>query len=239
MGIVPILMYHDVARPPAATSWPVLYVDPAEFRRQLAVLRALRYRIVTLSEALPVLRGQRRDRVAVVTFDDAYADVFENALPALLDVGGRATTYAVSGFVGKHNAWDVAAVGVRKPLMDQAQLREWRRLGMEVGAHSRTHPSLPLIGERALVAEVEGSRHDLEDLLGCAVDHFCYPYGDVDERVVGAVSSAGFATATTTRRGRARTGDDLLRLRRVRVKRQLPLALFPLRLVTSYEDRRR
>ncbi|HEX9109363.1 MAG TPA: polysaccharide deacetylase family protein [Longimicrobiales bacterium] len=238
MRIVPILMYHSVGEPPAGTSWPVLYVRPAAFRRQVRLLRGLGYRLVGIGEAMPVLRGERSERVAVITFDDAYADVYEHALPALLDAGARATTYAVSARVGAHNAWDEEKVGARKLLMDATQLREWRRLGMEVGAHTRTHPRLPELAAHEQQAEIAGSKAELEQLLGEPVDQFCYPYGELDERVVATVAQAGFAGATTTRRGRARSGDDLLRLRRVSVKGHLPLWLFPFRVVTGYEDRR-
>ncbi len=231
-------MYHNVGEPPADTSWPVLYVRPATFRRQVALLRALGYRLVGMAEAMPVLRGERRERVAVITFDDAYADVYEHALPVLLEAGARATTYAVSACVGAYNAWDAEKVGARKPLMDAAQLREWRRLGMEVGAHTRTHPRVPELSPECRQAEIAGGKDELEQLLGEAVDQFCYPYGDLDEPVVAAVAQAGFAGATTTRRGRARSGDDLLRLRRISVKGHLPLWLFPFRVLTSYEDRR-
>ncbi len=238
MSVVPILMYHDIGEPPAGSAWPVLYVRPAAFRRQLAVLRALGYRLVGMADALPVLRGERRERIAVITFDDAYADVYEHALPALLDAGARATTYVVSGCIGRFNAWDAEKVGARKPLMDVGQLRAWRRAGMEVGAHTRTHPHLTALGPDALQAEVRGSRADLEQLLGEAIDQFCYPYGDLDDRVLAAVADAGFVAATTTRRGRARPGDPPLLLPRISVKGHLPLALFPFRVVTPYEDRK-
>ncbi len=238
VSIVPILMYHNIGEPPAGSAWPVLYVRPGAFRRQVWLLRALGYRLVGMAEAMPVLRGERRERVAVITFDDAYADVYEHALPVLLDAGARAITYAVSRCVGGYNAWDAEKVGARKSLMDAGQLREWRRLGMEVGAHTRDHPHLPALATADLEAEVRGSREELEALLGEAVDQFCYPYGELDDRVVAAVADAAFAGATTTQRGRARPGDDPLRLPRISVKGHLALALFPFRVLTPYEDRR-
>lgn len=238
VAIVPILMYHNIGEAPPGSSWPVLYVKPETLRRHVAILKGLGYRLVTMSDAMPVLLGSRRERVAVLTFDDAYRDVYEQALPVLVDAGVRATTYAVSGGIGRHNAWDEDVVGARKPLMDAAQLREWRDCGMEVGAHTRTHPRLPELASGELRREVRGSREDLEDLLGCAVEQFCYPYGELNETVVAAVEEAGYAGATTTRRGRARTGDDPFRLRRISVKGHLKLALFPFRVITSYEDHR-
>ena len=54
-----------------------------------------------MAEAVPYLRGERRGRVAVVTFDDGYVDTIEAALPALLRYGHRATCFVVSGEIGR------------------------------------------------------------------------------------------------------------------------------------------
>lgn len=235
---VPILMYHNVADPPRATSNPTLYVRPAQFARHLRLLRALGYRGVSMAGAMPYLRGERTGRVAVLTFDDGYADNVENALPLLKRHGFEGTCYVASGAIGRYNVWDAELLGVRKPTMTAAQLREWHDAGMEVGAHTRSHPRLSRCSDAEIAREVAGSRRDLEDRLGAAVAQFCYPYGDYDRRVVRAVRDAGFDAATTLRRGRARPGDDPYQLRRVVVRGTDALHLVLLKLLTPYEDRR-
>lgn len=239
MQIVPILEYHNVDRAPEGARIPGLYVSPGRFRWQMRMLRLLGYRGVSMAEALPYLRGERAGRVFAITFDDAYQDVFEHALPVLAEHGFTATCYAVSARLGAYNVWDAAELGVRKPTMDLARLREWRGAGMEVGAHTRTHVRLPRCDDASLRREVRLGREELEQGVGAEVRQFCYPWGDFDDRTLAEVREAGFAAATTTRRGRARAGDDLLRLRRVPVKGQRPLAGFPFRVLTAYEDRRR
>jgi peptidoglycan/xylan/chitin deacetylase (PgdA/CDA1 family) len=231
-------MYHNVAPAPAGVRLPSLYVDPRAFARQMALLARLGFRGISMSQALPYLRGERAGRVAVLTLDDGYADNVENALPVLLRHGFRATCYVASGEIGGYNSWDAADLGVRKPIMTGSQLRAWHDAGMEVGAHTRTHPFLSTLGEREIREEVLGSRADLEDRLGVQVTQFCYPYGDHDERVVGVVRAAGFAAATTLRRGRARPGDEPLRLPRVLVRGEDRLHRVLLKLLTPYEDRR-
>ena len=233
---VPILMYHNVAVPPPDARIPALYVSPDRFERQMRLLARLGFRGVAMTEGVRCLRGEREGRAAVITFDDGYADNVENALPILARYGFRATCYVTSGALGAHNLWDAERIGERKPVMSAAQLRQWIEAGMEVGAHTRTHPRLPQKVRAQVEEEVRGSRIDLEDLTGARVAHFCYPYGELDEAVVEVVRAAGFESATTVRRARARGSDDRYRLPRVLVREQDPLPRFLLKLVTPYED---
>jgi peptidoglycan/xylan/chitin deacetylase (PgdA/CDA1 family) len=235
---IPILTYHSIGRAPADGRLCSLYVSPGKFARQMALLRALGFQGLSMSAALPYLRGERSGRIVAITFDDGYVDNFEVALPILQRYGFSATCYVTSGVVGRYNTWDAAEVGVRKPVMDATQLRAWQAARMEVGAHTRTHAPLPALDDAHLDDEVVGSRRDLENLLGAEVPQFSYPYGAHDQRVVDAVRRAGFAAATTTHRGRARPGDDLFRLRRVVVAGANLLHQMLLKVLTRYEDRR-
>ncbi len=236
---IPILMYHNIAPVPRELKrWRSLYVHPRSFARQMALLKRLGYAGLSMSAAIPYLRGERQGRVAVITLDDGYADNLDNALPVLQRQGFSATCYAVSGALGRYNDWDDAKLGVRKPMMDAAQLRAWHAGGMEVGAHTRTHPRLGGCGDAQLRDEIAGSKRDLEDLIGAPVTQFCYPYGDHDDRVVAATREAGYTAATTIQRGRAQPGGDLWRLPRVAVARSHLLPQFAWRAFTGYEDRR-
>jgi peptidoglycan/xylan/chitin deacetylase (PgdA/CDA1 family) len=236
---LPILMYHNIARAPADLRvYRSLYVSPGKFARQMWLLQRLGYVGLSMSDALPYLRGQRQGRVVVITLDDGYVDNLDAALPVLQDFGFSATAYMVSGSIGRFNGWDAQRLGIRKPLMSAEEMRRWNGAGMEIGAHSRTHPRLTGCTDAELQDEVHGCKADLEDRLGCAVTQFCYPYGDVDDRVVAVVREAGYAAATTTRRGRAIAGGDLWRLPRVQVARHHVLPQFAARVLTRYEDRR-
>jgi peptidoglycan/xylan/chitin deacetylase (PgdA/CDA1 family) len=176
--------------------------------------------------------------VAAITFDDGYVDTIENALPVLQKYGFSATCYFISQRTGHYNDWDDAALNVRKALMSDDQIRDWNSAGMEVGAHSRTHPRLTHCSDRDLQEEIAGSKTDLEAIIGSPVTQFCYPYGVLDERVSNAVRDAGFEAATTTQRGRVRAGDNPFLFRRILVSGSNLLHLFILKLISGYEDKR-
>lgn len=238
MSTIPILMYHNIGKPPEGARLRNLYVRTNAFARQMFLLRLLGYKGLSMREAMPYLRGEMKGRVVAITFDDGYVDTLEYALPILQKYGFTATCYFVSQRLGQHNEWDASQLKVRKPLMDETQLRTWHQAGMEVGAHARTHPRLTECTDAQLDDEISGSKHDLEALLGEPVTQFCYPYGDLDERVVAATRRAGYDAATTVQRGRARAGEDAMLLRRVLVSGSTMPHLFLLKLFSTYEDKR-
>jgi peptidoglycan/xylan/chitin deacetylase (PgdA/CDA1 family) len=238
---VPILMYHNIARAPKGLRvYRSLYVSPASFARQMVLLRLLGYRGMSMSNAMPYLRGERQGRVAVITLDDGYIDNLESALSTLRRHDFTATCYAVSARLGQFNSWDDQKLGVSKPLMSVKQLQAWHVGGMEVGAHTRTHVRLSQCSEQQQQDEIQGCKAELEDHLGAPVTQFCYPYGDYDERSVEITRSAGYDAATTTDRGRADSGPqvDLLRLPRIQVARHHLLPQLAAKLLSGYEDRR-
>ena len=233
-------MYHNIAPAPRDIRvYRSLYVSPRAFARQMWLLRRLGYVGLSMTAAEPYLRGERQGRVAVITLDDGYADNLQAAMPVLQRHGFSATCYVVSGQIGQYNSWDADRLGVRKPLMTVAQLREWHVGGMEIGAHTRTHPRLTQCDETQLRNEVHGSKAELEDLLALPVSQFCYPYGDQNDRVVASAREAGFKAATTTQRGRAIPGTDPWRLPRIQVARHHLLPQFAMKALSGYEDGRR
>ena len=56
---IPILMYHNVGRPPPGVRLRKLYVGAGHFARQMALLRLMGYRGLSMGAAMPyLLRGR-------------------------------------------------------------------------------------------------------------------------------------------------------------------------------------
>jgi peptidoglycan/xylan/chitin deacetylase (PgdA/CDA1 family) len=69
---------------------------------------------------------------------------------------------------------------------------------IEIGAHTRNHPSLPTLSEQDQFSEIKGSRTEIERMLGFSPASFAYPYGDVGLETPALVAKAGFARAYST-----------------------------------------
>ena len=90
----------------------------------------------------------------------------------------------------------------RRVMMSWDEIRDLRRAGMTVGAHSVAHWNLPSLSDADLEAEVRGSGEALARETGGRVEHFSYPNGRTtchfDARVARAVAGAGYASAVTS-----------------------------------------
>ena len=185
----PILMYHGLT---ARTGLHPVSLAVERFRQQLALLRRLGYRSMSPVAIADTLRSGAPfpSRTIAFTFDDGYLDTLTVALPLLVEHGFTATCYLVAGTVGRTSEWTEPA-----PLMGWDGVREWLAAGMEIGAHSVTHPDLTRLTDRRLAEEVTGSRQQLEDRLGIPIASFAYPYNAHDERTGAAVAAAGYRAA--------------------------------------------
>jgi peptidoglycan/xylan/chitin deacetylase (PgdA/CDA1 family) len=183
-----VLMYHSV-------TWygsdPYLVtVSPQRFEQQLCWLRRRGLRGVSVAELMAARGGGSGHDLVGLTFDDGYADFVEQVMPALARQHFTATVFVIAGRLGGENSWD--SEGPRKPLMTARQVRQAADAGMEIGSHGLRHISLAGATGPALTAEVENSRVVLQGVSGQPVTGFCYPCGDVDERVVRGVRVAGY-----------------------------------------------
>lgn len=113
------------------------------------------------------------------------------------------------------------AAGVVPPkdlMMSTGQVRAWRQGGMQVGAHTVSHPILARATDDEVRHEMNTSRQVLRDLLREPVNLFAYPNGrpgdDYVDRTAALAREAGFAAAMSTAPGVARHGSDPYRLPR-------------------------
>lgn len=117
---------------------------------------------------------------------------WDDGHPLDLRVAELLATYGVKGtfYVPIHYA-AIARMSCREIL-------ELRRMGMEIGSHTMTHPRMPGLADDAALRELIESRAFLEDLLGEPVTAFCYPGGKFTARQLPLPQRAGYKLARTT-----------------------------------------
>jgi peptidoglycan/xylan/chitin deacetylase (PgdA/CDA1 family) len=103
-------------------------------------------------------------------------------------------------------------------MMSKNHLRQLGSFGIEIGAHTKSHPILTSLQEEEAEDEIRGCKYKLEDILQKNIDFFAYPNGhygvdfvDIHKDIVRA---AGFSAAVTTDWGVSSSETDLFQLPR-------------------------
>lgn len=217
----PVLCYHRVGGP---LELGVTRVARAAFVRQMTALARQGWRTLTVGEfaesafspyLFSVSRLPYGGRGFLLTFDDGYASLAEQAYPVLADLGFTATTFLVTDFIGAVNSWDVRYSWRRQPLLDWPEIEQWRDRGFDFGSHTATHRRLTWLSAAAVADEFGRSRDTLVRRLGAAAGRaIAYPFGARSARTVELARQAGYELGFAGVRER---GTDPLQLARVPV----------------------
>lgn len=202
-------------------------VRPETFARHLEML-AREHPVVPLRD---LVERRYEDGAVAITFDDGYADnlliaanlpvtVFVTVEPVLdgrrfwwdeiagIEPGLRGKLHTrLKGLPGRERqgrlatlAWKDDADRGRPLTLDE--LRDLAsRPGVEIGAHTLSHPSLALLPAVEQERELAGARTRLEEMLGRPVTLLAYPFGkpgDVSEETQALARRAGYRAAFTT-----------------------------------------
>lgn len=103
-------------------------------------------------------------------------------------------------------------------MMSDGQLNELVQAGMEIGAHTVSHPILANQSDKKAAYEISESGSVLGQRLGIRIRCFAYPNGrpgvDYTERHTKLVQNAGYDAAVSTRNGIVRKSTDRYQLPR-------------------------
>ncbi|MBI1722490.1 MAG: polysaccharide deacetylase family protein [Gemmatimonadetes bacterium] len=197
-------------------------VPASVLRRQVAYL-AKHHRVVSLEEGLRLLAdGTRLTRpVAVITFDDGYRSVNEQARPVLEERGLAGCCFVTTDLLGTDRR---LAHDEESPVREHLALMSWdaiadlRGAGWSVGGHTATHVRLSACDDGELREELERSLAALRNRLGLQTAAMAYTFGQPDDITadgVRAVRACGYAACFSDFGGENFAGDDLFALKRI------------------------
>lgn len=190
---IPVLLYHRVAAD-ADNPWSV---TDAAFQRQVHWLRR-NVQLISLEEVQRRMEARDSTRLAAaITFDDGYAENCRQALPLLIELGIPCTYFVSTAHIlhGTPFPHDLAA-GRPLAVNTLSEIRDLAAAGIEIGAHTRTHPDLGRVRDpEKLRDEVITAAHELEDLLGRPIRYFAFPFGqreNMSTQVVELIREFGY-----------------------------------------------
>jgi peptidoglycan/xylan/chitin deacetylase (PgdA/CDA1 family) len=226
-----VLGYHGVGAPAAGQDPHNLLVSPGRFRRQVELLRDAGFDFVTVAELAKLIDdGPPPAGRLALSFDDGMEDNHSELLPILRDYGIPATVYVATGFIGKANPFMGEDSQAR--MMTVRELRELAAAGVELGAHTVTHPDLSVMSRDDCLREMKDSRTELARLTGAEVTTFAYPFCRYGVNAIEAAREAGFLAAVTCE---GRGGWKRFELGRAMLTGKDGLASFLLKLFDVYQ----
>ena len=177
--IAPILLYHHVDGEVSEERYQVSIPD---FQAQMQMLYDNGYEAITMTTLVNAMLkgGDLPPKPVVITFDDGYQDVYDNAFPIMQQYGFPGVFFIVANRIRDIDGF------VNIPELDDMINNGW-----EIGSHSFTHMDIVADHSRAM-QEIYESKTELEDALNIPVNTFAYPFGKLDKFVADKVSEYGY-----------------------------------------------
>ena len=218
-----VLTYHGID-----TRRSVISTAPDLFHRQMEALTSHGLVGISLADAFGHYErtGCFPTSGVVLTFDDGYLSVLDQALPIMQSFGFRCTAFIIAGLVGLNAAQARNANRyIDRDLMGWTQLAELADCSAEIGSHTMNHPDLTKVDPHACERELSESRENLQQMLQLPVESFAYPFGCTNPSICAA-AKLHYRRACTTRLGRNLAQPDPLQIQRVDVYYVRRLAMF-------------
>ena len=209
---VPVLTYHSID-----DSGSVISTTPGKFQSQMQYLAESSFKVISLKDVTICIRENRPfpSEAVAITFDDGFKNIYDIAYPVLKEFGFKATVFLVPGYCGKNNQFDGQLEGI--PTMDLLgwdEIMEMAINGIDIGAHTMSHPNLSELSIDQACEEIVKSKSMIEKQLDMDVLFFAYPYGKLCKEVRRIVQ-VHFYGACSTELDFSTLSSDIYSLERI------------------------
>ena len=198
-------------------------VSVQNFKAQMEFLNEQGYEMVSLNELVKGTGDKGQGARVVITFDDGYEDIYQNAFPVMKQYGFKGIVFLIVEQVGG------------KGFLSRDHILEMAKAGFEFGSHTLSHAELTKADDGQKKKEIMGSKKMLEQNLGIPIRFFCYPRGLYDKASVQLVKDAGYLGACSNVPGANGKGLNAFLLRRTEVAPHDTLFDFEKKLAGAYD----
>jgi len=176
-----ILMYHRFGE----SAYPSTNIKIEQLEAHIQELTSGGYTVLPVAEIMSRIRDGNAlpDRAVGITIDDGYRSIYTEAWPRFRKAGLPFTIFISTDPIDRgadgQITWD--------------QIREMRKTGVRIGAHTGSHLHMVRADENRNRDEITRSNKRLMEELGEAPTLFAYPYGETGLDVKKVVDQAGYA----------------------------------------------
>lgn len=169
--------------------YPSTNVSSENFESHLHYLKENNYNVLTLGEAVQLLRAGKeiKPKVVVLTIDDGYKSFITSGMPLLRKYGFKATIFINTNQVGYPDflSWE--------------EILGLSQEGIEIGNHSHSHDYFVDFQTDQLIekfnADLKVSQNIFEEKLGYKPELYSYPFGEYSNAMKAELSKFGFIGA--------------------------------------------
>ena len=169
---IPVLMYHKVSEKVANG----LSLPSGNLEKHLEYISSKGYQAMSFAELIKIHEtgGKLPSRPVILTFDDAYTDFADRALPLLKKFSLKATVFIPVAYIGKTNIWDKGS----DPIMTAEQIKSIaQNENIEFGLHSFLHRSYGDLNLEDIQDDLENCIQTLRFHKIPFVHVLAYPFG--------------------------------------------------------------
>lgn len=207
---VPILMYHhtETTDEVKTDGHSNLNVTAEWFDKQMAYLKSRGTSTLTITDVSASLLNKNKisGNSVVLTADDGYDDIYQNAYPILQKYGLHMDLEIIAGLVGNpgYLTWD--------------QIRQMQGSGLvHIYNHTWSHPALAAQKSDKVTYEINTAQTLLNQNLGVTAKIITYPYGSFNNNVISIARGLGFTAGLTTKPGQIQCDSFIMALHRTRI----------------------
>ncbi|MGB6219985.1 polysaccharide deacetylase family protein [Haloferula sp.] len=199
---VSVLGYHDFSESDDETE---MKIRTSKFRRQMEAIRDLGLNVISMEDFQAWKRGERSvpDKSIMITIDDGWKSVYDEAFPILKELGYPFTIFLYKSYV------DGGGRALTTPM-----IKEMMEHGATIGSHSVSHPypatvkkhrkEGPDAYDQFLRNEMGESKRFLESKFGKAVTSYAYPGGFQTQEMFTLGDEFGYGHLFTVLPGKVR-----------------------------------
>lgn len=181
---IPIFVYHDIVSDESEIKFDYMQTTKDTFEKQISGLQKIGYHFITYDDLEQYKNGQKKlyKKSCIITFDDGYEGVYENAYPIAQKYNIPMTMFIITD--------NMESQGV----ITWKQAEEMKNSGfITIASHSTNHPEFTKLTKEEAKQNVDESYRIIEEKLGVTTPKiFTYPYGLNTEEELQTLKEDGY-----------------------------------------------
>ena len=215
---IPIFVYHNIVDNESEVQFDYMQTTAETFEKQIIGLKNMGYDFITYDDLQKYANNQKKlkKHSCIITFDDGYEGVYENAYPIAKKYNIPITIFVITD--------NMETAGV----LTWQQVIEMQSSGIvTIASHSTNHPEFTNLSVEEAVMDVNTSYSIIEEKVGKQnTKIFTYPYGLYKDEQVDSLKNSGYIQNLTDNKINESKNLDMARLHRCYPLSDSPIKMF-------------